>query len=72
MSKRKFSPTRRVSSRELDDFLAVAGNLFDNLSNFDLIAITGLDYVTIAESRRNLWRLSHPKVTYTRTTWRRV
>lgn len=72
MSKRKFPPTRRVSCQQLEEFLAVAGSLFDNLSNSDLMAITGLDYETITSARGNLWRLSHPEITYTRTTWRHV
>ena len=73
MSKRnKLPPTRRVSCQQLEEFLAVAGSLFDNLSNSDLMAITGLDYETITSARGNLWRLSHPEITYTSTIWRRV
>lgn len=72
MSKRKFPPTRRVSSQQLDEYLAVTGSLFDNLSNSDLMAITGLDYETITSARGILWRLSHPDIPFTRTRWRRV
>lgn len=72
MSKRKYPPTRRVSCQQLDEYLAVTGSLFDNLSNSDLMAITGLDYETITSARGILWRLSHPEVPYVRTHWRLV